>query len=97
MSVYVDYLRPCIPTDAWPHRQACHLTGDDRDELDVFALRLGLRLGWRQRSRSGIYHYDLTASKRRQALNLGAIEIRGQLPDGTRILMSANETNGARR
>lgn len=73
MTVYVDDVR--IParvgrvTGRWSH-----LTADTTEELHEFAARLGLRRHWFQdhpdpRRR----HYDVTDSKRRHAIALGAV------------------------
>ncbi len=75
MSIYVDRLM----NHGWRLRgrsvQSCHLLADTRGELDDMAVRIGLRRDWRQRSTSGVFHYDLTASRRRLAVALGAHEI----------------------
>lgn len=74
MAVYVDWLLKTLPSRTWPYSHACHLTADTLDELHVFAACLGLRPEWFQ-SRSTLPHYDLTAGKRRKAVELGAVEI----------------------
>jgi hypothetical protein len=54
-----------------------HMQADTLDELHAMAVRLGLRRTWFQ-SRPGRPwhdHYDLTRSKRDQALRLGAIAV----------------------
>lgn len=64
----------------WPGRKArcfnggsCHLTTDgELEELHAFAARLGLKRAWFQNHRV-MPHYDLTASKREQAIALGAV------------------------
>jgi len=74
MSIYVDDAR--IPADvAGILARWSHLTADTRAELDAFAARLGLRPQWIQYPDSCLEHYDLTDSKRRLALRLGAIAI----------------------
>lgn len=47
-----------------------HLFASDLAELHAFARRLGLRREWFQGT--GFPHYDLTANKRRQAIERGA-------------------------
>lgn len=60
-----------------------HLTADTREELHEFATRLGLKRSWFQPgNKSGLakpgsfsaeaWHYDVTESKREQAIRLGA-------------------------
>jgi hypothetical protein len=69
MAVYVDELRPVLPTasSVGNCREACRLWADRPDELDTLAGKLGLRKGWKRGD-----HYVLTRSKRREALRLGA-------------------------
>ncbi len=74
MAVYVDRLMPSIPTEKWPFRWSCHLLADTEMELWQFAKKLGLRFSWYQ-GHGILKHYDLTASKRREASRLGAIAI----------------------
>jgi hypothetical protein len=83
MSVYVDNAR--IParvgriTGRWSH-----LTADTRAELHDFAGQLGLRRSWFQTckntracppERCPHWHYDVTDTKRREALDAGALPI----------------------
>jgi Protein of unknown function (DUF4031) len=78
MTMYVDPLFRTTPSKQWPYRQACHLTSSgDSEELHAFASQLGLQRGWFQNQHRNplLWHYDLTANKRLQALRLGAIEI----------------------
>jgi Protein of unknown function (DUF4031) len=87
MTIYVDKLRPHFmgnaPKQAQRHgNEWCHLWTDSEsfDELHAIALKIGLRTSYFQdcRNKKGtIYylpHYDLTPSKRAQALREGAIE-----------------------
>lgn len=87
MTVYVDDVR--IPatvgrfTAKWSH-----LTADTREELHEFAARLGLRrshfqdpvVNGKPRATPGTraaenWHYDVTESKRQQAIRLGAVPV----------------------
>jgi len=79
MSVYVDDLFPGMelsntPGGRWPYATACHLFGDDEDELHRFAESIGLRRSWFQRNKS-LDHYDLTRGMRSKAVRAGAIEV----------------------
>ena len=71
--IYVD------PIQQWPTRircfmaGSCHLTADTLEELHEFAGKLGLRKDWFQDK--SLPHYDLTVSKRVQAVNKGAREL----------------------
>lgn len=67
--VYVDRLQ----NYGWRLGPSCHLIADSLPELHGFAARLGLRFEWFQLKSSP--HYDLTASKRKRALELGAVEL----------------------
>jgi hypothetical protein len=84
MAVYVDNFampaRVGVINSQWSH-----LIADSREELHAFAERLGLRREWFQdpvvngkpRAKPGCraaenWHYDVTASKRAQAILLGA-------------------------
>lgn len=52
--------------------QWCHMFTDEKDcpELHTMAYNIGLRRNWFQGD-----HYDLTPSRRREAVSLGAIEL----------------------
>lgn len=78
MTVYVDDSR--IPakvgriTARWSH-----LFADTQDELHAFAASIGLKRSWFQPGRPGpggkpsdLWHYDVTESKREQAIAAGA-------------------------
>lgn len=73
MSVYVDNLRNTAPRRGWPYTMSAHLLADTLDELHTFAQRLGLKREWFQRGSAP--HYDLTASRHKLALELGAIRL----------------------
>lgn len=77
MTIYVDY----YPGKGWGKWQGGgHLLTSDIEELHTFAKKLGLRHEWFQDKT--FPHYDLVASKRRKAIELGAIEIEpGDFPD----------------
>jgi hypothetical protein len=74
VTVYVDNLT--VYPNAWgPYRKgSCHLTADTDEELHVFALRIGMRRAWFQEHRV-MNHYDLTGSKRAEAVAAGAVEM----------------------
>ncbi|HZO72803.1 MAG TPA: DUF4031 domain-containing protein [Ktedonobacteraceae bacterium] len=82
MSVYVDQLINTKPyrrseNERWNWSQSCHMLADSEEELHAFARRLGLKREWFQKKHQNprLWHYDLTANKRRQALQLGAKEL----------------------
>lgn len=73
MAVYVDRLTACMANSNWQHRVSCHCIADSVDELQEFAACLGLK---RERFQDGyLPHYDLTATKRKKAVRLGAIQL----------------------
>jgi hypothetical protein len=53
----------------------CHLTADTKDELHAFARSIGLRRSWFQDKPAGLWHYDVTKSKRAEAVRAGATQI----------------------
>jgi hypothetical protein len=74
MTVYVD--DAAIPAQVGKiAARWSHLTADTKDELHEFAAKLGLRRAWFQDKPFGLWHYDVTESKRQQAIRLGAVEI----------------------
>lgn len=77
MTVYVDQLMGCLPTKKWPYKKASHLTADSEEELHTFATKLGLQRAWFQNKHRNpvMWHYDISESKRRLAVQLGAKEL----------------------
>lgn len=73
MSVYIDPLRPCCTNKNWRWPESCHMVADTEEELIEFAVSIGLKPEWIQRT--SITHFDLNKSKRVQALKSGAEEI----------------------
>lgn len=77
MTVYVDDWRQRARVGRITARWS-HLTvgpGDDLEELHAFAARIGLRLSWFQDKPWPRAHYDVTDSKRQQAIAAGAVAI----------------------
>lgn len=53
-----------------------HMIADTEEELDTMALLLGLKISWKQYWKtSKTPHYDISQSKRKEAIKLGAKEI----------------------
>jgi hypothetical protein len=74
VPVYVDALVVWGGSSAprcFRNQPSCHLYADSVEELHAFARELGLRRGWFQDHRL-LPHYDLTAGRRKRALQLGA-------------------------
>jgi len=63
-----------LTTYRWYYVRAAHLFADTDEELHAFAEKIGLKRIWFQ-DRTPFHHYDLTVSKRRQALRAGAIPV----------------------
>lgn len=74
MTVYVDDMRMKARVGRIEARWS-HLMADNDDELHAFAARIGLRRSWAQYPGTWKSHYDVTDSKRTQAIAAGAIEI----------------------
>lgn len=77
MTVYVD---PLIDY-GWKLGPSCHMYADSLKELHAAAIDAGLKTSWFQVSKSGIPHYDLTASRRKRAVRQGAVEFIPTLED----------------
>ena len=77
MTVYVDEMR--VVSSKAPacfgkkRRKACHMIADDFGELEDIARKIGLRYEWKHND-----HYDLTESKRKRAIECGAVEVNRQ-------------------
>lgn len=71
MPVYVDTL----VNWGWKLGESCHLIADTLDELHAFASKIGMKREWLQISANHTPHYDLTASRRKVAVDKGAIEL----------------------
>lgn len=74
MAVYVDDMRMPARVGRIEGRWS-HLMADSDDELHAFAASIGLRRSWAQYAGTWKSHYDVTDSKRAQAIRAGAIEI----------------------
>lgn len=83
MGVYVDKAK-----NPFRGMKTCHLVADTLDELHAFADKIGLKREWCQYS-VNLPHYDISQSKRREALRNGAKEISNiQLVDMMRAFRS---------
>lgn len=69
MSVYVDNYRA-----KFRRMIMCHMIADTREELHEMASKLGLRRDWFQDAPPhSAPHYDVSISKRDEAIKLGAV------------------------
>ncbi len=75
--ILVDKLTDYSGMTKLRHKTWCHMVSDvDAAELHAFAARLGLKREWSQeRPKASAHHYDLIASKRALAIQLGAIAV----------------------
>lgn len=73
MAVYVDNALIPARLGRWESRWS-HMVADTEDELHEFALKIGLRPEWFQ-ANAKIPHYDVTVTKRTEAIDKGAVSI----------------------
>lgn len=69
MTVYVG-------VSMWPFGRMimCHMFATTNNELENMRIKLGLKKSWEQKPRDSIGpHYDISKSKRAEAVALGAI------------------------
>lgn len=74
VTVYVDDMRLPARVGRIEARWS-HLTADTDQELHAFAARIGLRRSWAQYPGTWKSHYDVTDSKRAEAIRAGAVPI----------------------
>lgn len=72
MTVYVDDYR-----GKFGRMVMCHMMADSIQELHEFAARLGLKRSWFQDGSAP--HYDVSLTKRAEALELGAVHLSIQI------------------
>ena len=70
MAVYVDNMRAKLG-----NMVMCHMVADTDDELHAMADRIGVSRRWHQAPPKHDSHYDIALSKRRAAIDAGAIEV----------------------
>ena len=68
MPVYVDGQK-----NSFGRMKMCHMSADTLDELHDMAKAIGLKRAWFQDER--VPHYDLSLSKRKLAIEQGAVEL----------------------
>lgn len=88
MSVYVDDMR--LPATVGHVRGVwSHMWADTVEELEEMATRIGLNPKWIQTSNSGIIHYDVVESKRKEAIAAGATPLDRRAATAHRIALRA--------
>lgn len=70
MTVYVDDMRA-----PYGRMVMCHMVADSEDELLSMADRIGVSRRWHQYPGTPKSHFDIALTKRRLAVEQGAIEI----------------------
>jgi hypothetical protein len=93
MPVYVDNLRSWGFAIRGRLVPSCHMMADTLEELHKMADTIGLRRPWFQDKPSGC-HYDLTTSRREQAVEAGAIEIEllsNKIEEWRRVMKAARQ------
>lgn len=69
MAVYVDRLM----NHGWHLGPNCHMFADTLEELHAMADKIGMKRSWFQ-NKPELPHYDLVASRRKKAIQFGAID-----------------------
>lgn len=68
MSVYVDKAE-----NGFGRMKMCHMIADSLEELHEMAEKIGMKKEWFQPK--SFPHYDVCKTRRKQAVELGAIEV----------------------
>lgn len=84
MTVYVDDMRA-----KYGRMIMCHMLADTDDELHAMAEKIGIARKWHQHPGTDRNHYDICMSKRKMAVDLGAVEI--TMRDAVRIMKRKRE------
>lgn len=74
MTVYVDNMFRPAQIQGRPAKWS-HMFADSTKELLTFARDLGLRPEWLQHAGTHREHFDVTTTKRSEAIRLGAVQI----------------------
>ncbi len=70
MTVYVDDMKA-----AFGRMKMCHMIADSTEELLQMADKIGVQRKWLQHAGSTREHFDIAMSKRKLAVEAGAVEI----------------------
>lgn len=69
MTVYIDNMQA-----SYRGMKMCHMVADTLEELHDMATKLGLRRYFQEPPKASKPHYDVSLTKKREALTRGAIE-----------------------
>ena len=76
MTVYVDQMINNLWKLRGKYVKNCHMFSDtSTEELIDFAVKIGLKKQWIQKSRIGWIHFDLVENRRKRAIENGATAI----------------------
>lgn len=70
MSVYVD-----LASIPYGRMKMCHMVADSSEELHMMAVQIGVARKWVQKAKTPDEHFDICLSKRRLAVEFGAVEV----------------------
>lgn len=70
MTVYVDNMRA-----RFGRMKMCHMIADSTDELLEMADKIGVQRKWLQKAGRYDEHFDVCLSKRKLAVDAGAVEV----------------------
>ena len=87
MAVYVDNMRA-----SYGRMKMCHMLADSTEELLAMADRIGVDRKWLQHAGTHREHFDIALSKRRLAVEAGAIEV--TMSEIGRILLARRPSQG---
>lgn len=70
MTVYVDDMKA-----SFGRMKMCHMIADSTEELLTMADKIGVQRKWIQKAGSTHEHFDIAMSKRKLAVDAGAVEV----------------------
>lgn len=70
MTVYVDNMKA-----SYGRMKMCHMVADSTPELLAMADRIGVARKWLQKAGTADEHFDIAMSKRKLAVEAGAVEV----------------------
>ena len=86
MTVYVDTMRA-----PFGRMKMCHMIADSSEELLAMADQIGVARKWIQKAGTPNEHFDIALSKRRLAVEAGAVEV--SMMELGRIIRKRREAN----